>query len=292
MAKKHCTANKHFYFALGVFLSVFYFLGLSCDEGSGREPGSEAAAVVVEKSRDTNETNDFLRIVFLPRNVVPTQLGRPSALRAFVGASVFYVPPVSLEKTAAFFGIPIGQNERGLDLVAFRCIPGEPAALEPSLATWPIVFTRVVEDLGGQFTCPAADPSPENDLLCLAEDFTDTPSEIVTESIANAVGLGALIMTDPDLAGVLGNIYGISSAFSGLGFSVNAGSGSSLTAEEALVRSVVPEYLVRNATLEEAGCFCIRVPPYEGMEEDPLDMDFIMKRGGFGECTFVDRLGL
>ncbi|MFI5322829.1 MAG: hypothetical protein ACHQ6U_04700 [Thermodesulfobacteriota bacterium] len=51
------------------------------------------------------------------------------------------------------------------------------------------------------------------------------------------------------------------------------------------------EYLVRNATIIEGGCFCIRVPPSEGREEDPLDPDFIMKNGGFGECNIVDRLG-
>jgi len=292
LAKEPCRINKRLYYALCVMVTIFYMLSVSCEEGSGSETGREATAVVVERSRDISETNDFLRIAFLPRDVVPTQLGRPSALRVFTGASVFYEPPVSLEKTAAFFGIPVGQSEKELDLVAFRCIPGEPAALEPSLATWPNVFARLVEDLGGQFTCPPNEPSPENELLCLAEDFTDTPSEIVTESIANAVGLGAFIMTDPDLAGVLGNLYGVSSAFGGLGLAVNGSSGNALTAEEALVRSVVPEYIVRNATLIEAGCFCIRVPPYEGREDDPLDMEFIIKKGGFGECNFVDRLGL
>jgi len=286
------TISRGHHCVLCVILSLFYLLSVSCDEGSGSEPGQESTAVIVEKSRDTNETNDFIRIVFLPRDVIPAQLGRPSALRAFVGASVFYEPPVSVEKTAAFFGIPVGQSQKELDLVAFRCIPGEPAALEPSLATWPNVFERVVEDLGEQYTCPAESASPENKLFCLAEDFTDTPNDIVTASIANAIGLGALIMNDPELAGVLGNIYGISSEFSGLGLAVNGASGNALTAQEALVRSVVPEYIVRNATLIEAGCFCIRVPPYEGREEAPLDPDFIMKKGGFGECNFVDRLGL
>jgi len=286
------TISRGHHCVLCVILSLFYLLSVSCDEGSGSEPGQESTAVIVEKSRDTNETNDFIRIVFLTRDVVPAQLGRPSALRAFVGASVFYEPPVSVEKTAAFFGIPVGQSQKELDLVAFRCIPGEPAALEPSLATWPNVFERVVEDLGEQYTCPAESASPENELLCLAEDFTDTPNGVVTASIANAIGLGALIMNDPELAGVLGNIYGISSEFSGLGLAVNGASGNALTAQEALVRSVVPEYIVRNATLIEAGCFCIRVPPYEGREEAPLDPDFIMKKGGFGECNFVDRLGL
>ncbi len=291
MAKEPRSITIRLYYALCIMLSVFYFLSVSCDEGSGSEPGQESPAVIVENSRNVNETNDFLRIAFLPRNVVPTQLGRPSALRVFVGASVFYEPPVSVEKTAAFFGIPVGQNERELDLVAFRCIPGEPAALEPNLATWPRVFELLTHDLDGQFTCPPDVSSPENVLFCLAEDYADTPSDIIAESLANAIGLGAFIMLDPDLAGVLGSLYGISSSFSGIGFAVNGSSGNALTAEEALVRSVVPEYLVKNATLIEGGCFCIRVPPYEGREEDPLDMDFIMKKGGFGECNFVDRLG-
>lgn len=292
MAWERFSRNKGLLYVFGIFVSLFYLLSVSCDEGSGSEPGREATAVIVEKSRDINETDDFLRITFLPRDVVPTQLGRPSALRVFTGASAFYEPPVSVKKTAAFFGIPVGQSQESLDLVAFRCIPGEPAALEPSLATWPNVFARVAEDLGGQYTCPPADPSPENALLCLAEGYADNPDLIVTQGIANAIGLGALIMTDPDLAGVLGNIYGISPAFSGLGLAVNGGSGNTLTAGEALVRSVVPEYLVKNATLVDAGCFCIRVPPYEGREEDPLDPDFIMKKGGYGECNFVDRLGM
>lgn len=292
MANEHRLRNTFLYYAFGVLISVFYLLSVSCDEGSGSEPGRDATAVVVEKSRDINETNDFLRIVFLPRDVVPTQLGRPSALRVFTGASAFYEPPVSVEKTAAFLGIPVGQSQKGLDLVVFRCIPGEPAELEPDLATWPNVFKRVVEDLEGQYTCPSEDSSPENALFCLAEGYTDTPGDIVTESIASAIGLGALIMTDPELAGVLGNIYGISSAFSGLGLAVNGPDDNALTAGQALVRAVVPEYLMRNATLAEAGCFCIRVPPYEGREEGPLDMDFIMKKGGFGECNFVERLGL
>lgn len=292
MEWERCSRNNSLLYVFGIFVSLFYLLSVSCDEGSGREPGREATAVIVENSRDVNETDDFLRITFLPRDVVPTQLGRPSALRVFVGVSAFYEPPVSVEMTAAFFGIPVGQSQESLDLVAFRCIPGEPGALEPSLATWPNVFARVAEDLGGQYTCPPADTSPENALLCLAEGYADTPDEIVTQGISNAIGLGALIMTDPELAGVLGNIYGISPAFSGLGLAVNGGSGNTLTAGEALVRSVVPEYLVRNATLVDAGCFCIRVPPYEGREEDPLDPDFIMKKGGYGECNFVDRLGM
>ena len=286
-----CFKNTLLYITACCLFFSFYLLSVSCDEGSGSGSKQETPAVTVESSRNVNETDDFLRLAFLPRDVVPARLGRPSALRVFVGASVFFEPPVSLEETASFFCIPIGQNEKGLDLVAFRCIPGEPPALDANLATWPRVFALLIQDLGGQFTCPPDVSSPQNVLFCLAEGYTDTPGQIVSEGLANAINLGASIMLDPELAGALGNIYGISSSFSGLGLAVKGSGSDNLNAAQALTGSVVPEYLVKNATLTEGGCFCIRVPPYEGREEDLLDPDFIMKKGGFGECNIVDRLG-
>jgi len=62
-------------------------------------------------------------------------------------------------------------------------------------------------------------------------------------------------------------------------------------AVEVLQRAVTPEYLMRNVTLAEGDCSCISVPPYAGREDAPLDMDFIVQRGGVGECNTVDRLG-
>lgn len=276
--------------ALFLPLAFLILLAASCDEGGGGKNHGESVAAVVERSRDAGQTNDFLRLIFLPANVVPTTLGRPDALRVFVSVSSYFEPPLSLFKTADFFGIPVGDAQRQLDLVALRCIPEDPAALGPSLATWPRVFELLTSDLGGEFTCPPDPDSPENELYCLAAGFEDVPGGDVTGTIENAIGLGAAIMSDPELSGVLQQIYGIDQSFSGLGFSVNASAGSSLTAAQALQASVVTEYLVRNATFEEAGCFCIRVPPYEGREEDPLDVDFIVSRGGFGECNTVNKL--
>ncbi|MCA9809040.1 MAG: hypothetical protein KC473_01770, partial [Candidatus Dadabacteria bacterium] len=116
--------------------------------------------------------------------------------------------------------------------------------------------------------------------------------EDVSGIIENALGLGAAIMSDAPLSVALRQLYGIDSSFSGLGFSVNASAGNVMTAARALESSVVTEYLVKNATFEEAGCFCVRVPPYEGREDDPLDADFIVSHGGFGKCKTVDRLGV
>ena len=272
-------------------LAFLILLSAACDEGGGGKNHGEPVAATVERSRDSNQTNDFLRLIFLPANVVPTTLGRPDALRVFVSVTAYFEPPLSLFKTADFFGVPVGDAQRQMDLVALRCIPEDPAAVEPSLATWPRVFGLLTSDLGGEFTCPPGPDSPENELYCLAARFEDVPGADVTGSIENAIGLGAAVMSDAELSGVLQRLYGIDSSFSGLGFSVNASAGNELTAARALEASVVTEYLVKNATFEEAGCFCIRVPPYEGREEDPLDADFIVSRGGFGECLTVNRLG-
>ncbi|HML95505.1 MAG TPA: hypothetical protein PKC29_08775 [Thermodesulfobacteriota bacterium] len=272
-------------------IAVLMLLAAACDDGGGGKNHGEAVASVVERSRDAGQTNDFLRLIFLPADVTTDTLGRPGALRVFVSVASYFEPPLSLFKTADFFGIPVGEAQRQLDLVALRCLPEDPAVIDPGLATWPRVFELLTSDLGGEFTCPPDSDSPANELYCLAAGFEDAPGADVTGSIENAMGLGAAIMSDADLSAALRQVYGIDPSFSGLGFSVNASAGNSLTAAQALESSVVTEYLVRNATFEEAGCFCVRVPPYEGREDDPLDVDFIVSHGGFGECRTVDRLG-
>lgn len=278
--------------ALLLPLSFLMLFAAACDDNGGGGSHGEPVASVVERSRDANQTNDFLRLIFLPADVTTNTLGRPDALRVFVSVTAYFEPPLSLFKTADFFGIPVGEAQRQLDLVALRCLPEDQAAMEPSLATWPRVFELLASDLGGQYSCPPGPDSPVNELYCLAAGFEDVPGEDVSGIIENALGLGAAIMSDASLSAALRQLYGIDSSFSGLGFSVNASAGNVMTAARALESSVVTEYLVKNATFEEAGCFCVRVPPYEGREDDPLDADFIVSRGGFGECKTVDRLGV
>ena len=278
-------------FALLLPLSFLILIAASCDDNRGGRNNGEPVASVVERSRDANQASDFLRLIFLPADVTTNTLGRPDALRVFVSVTSYFEPPLSLFRTADFFGIPVGEAQRQLDLVALRCLPEDPAAIEPSLATWPRVFELLASDLGGEYTCPPGPDSPANELYCLAAGFEDVPGEDVSGVIENALGHGAAIISDPALSAALRQVYGIDSSFSGLGFSVNASAGNTMTAARALEASVVTEYLVRNATFEEAGCFCVRVPPYEGREDDPLDADFIVSHGGFGECKTVDRLG-
>ncbi|MCL4243950.1 MAG: hypothetical protein KJ002_02300 [Candidatus Dadabacteria bacterium] len=291
MHEKYTALNKPLYCALCITLLILYLLSISCDEGGGGKNHGEPVAAVVERSRDVGQTNDFLRLIFLPADVTPTTLGRPDALRVFVSVASYFEPPLSLFETAGFFGIPVSEAQRQMDLVALRCLPEDPSVIQPSLATWPRVFELLTSDLGGEFICPPGPDSPANELYCLAAGFEDVPGEDVSEIIENAIGLGAAIMSDPAPSAALRQVYGIDQSFSGLGFSVNASAGNEMTAARALEASVVTEYLVKNATFEEAGCFCMRVPPYEGREDDPLDADFIVSRGGFGECKTVDRLG-
>lgn len=90
MTKEHRLKNPLFSVTAFVLFFSFYLLSVSCEEGSSSEPQKKTLAVTVDNSRNVNETDDFLRMIFLPRDIVPTKLGKPSAFRVFVGASVFF----------------------------------------------------------------------------------------------------------------------------------------------------------------------------------------------------------
>jgi hypothetical protein len=295
---------------LAVFCSVFVFVGLfallltsvSCStNGSSSEPGEEAPAIVTEKSRDTNETNDFFRILNFTTPVFPTGLGRPDAIKVFMGASVFFEPPVQIGKVGTFFGIPLN-TER--DIFVVRCIPGDPESLDPMLATWPNVFEIIEEDLSENFdfTCPPdemleGNELTLNELFCMVDGFEDvgfTNSKgqfVVSTTIENALSLGASLYDDTGISDQLEERYGMFTVFSGLGFAVNQALDTVVTnSAVVLQQSVVPEYLVNNATFVEADCSCIHVKNGNWTENDLLDLDFVLQEGGFGECTTVDGL--
>jgi len=249
---------------------------------------ARAPAAVTDRSRNVDQTNDFLRIIFLPPGVTPTTLGGQAALRVFAGASAFVRPPLSLAETVAFPGLV---NSPGHDLVVLRCVPPSRSA-EPTLATWPNVLALIVADLGGQQSCPAPPGAAENAVYCRARDFTDQPSPVASVSLARALAVGAAMFEDADHAEVLRRRYGIYPAFSGLGFSVKgSGDGAAMRSADVLRRSVIPEYLLRNVTLAEAGCRCISVPPYPGRDDAPLDPDLVAREGGDGHCVRVQSLG-
>ena len=257
--------------------------------GAALALAAEPPAAIADQSRNVDQTNDFLRIIFLPPGVKPTTLGAPVALRVFVGASTFFRPPLSVAETIEFPGLVDRVTQ---DLVALRCVPPAPAAVEPILATWPNVLERIAADLGGQYTCPPPAGAAENEVYCLARGFTDEPSPVASTPVHRALTVGIAIFADAARADVLRRRYGIFPAFSGLGFSVKgSGDGAPMLGADILRRSVVPEYLLKNVSLAEAGCRCIAVPPYPGREAAPLDPDQLSRDGGAGTCLDVANLG-
>jgi hypothetical protein len=291
------------YVAVFTLFALILLTAVSCStDGSSSEPGEEAPAIVIEKSRDTNETNDFFRILNFTTDTFPTALGRPNAVKVFMGASVFFAPPVPVGKVATFFGIPLNTAN---DIFVVRCIPGDAESLDPMLATWPNVFEIIQEDLSQSFgfTCPPdemleGDELTLNELFCMVDGFEDvgfTDSNgdfVVSTTIENALSLGASLFTDTSISTQLARRYGIFTVFSGLGFAVNGALESVVTnSAEVLQQSVVPEYLVNNATFVDADCSCIHVQAGNWTENDLLDINFVLQNGGFGECFTVNGLG-
>jgi hypothetical protein len=46
-----------------------------------------------------------------------------------------------------------------------------------------------------------------------------------------------------------------------------------------LQQAMVPEYLLNNVRLNDGGCNCIEVPPYDGRDQTPLNLDFVSAAG-------------
>ena len=272
-----------------VMLAAAALLAACGGDGNGSGSVGQAPALIVDRSHDVERTNDFLRIIFLPAGVEPTTLGAPSAVRVFVGASAYFLPALALAEVADFFGAP---DVTDRDLVALRCRPNDPAALDARLASWPQVFSIIRSDLGEQYTCPpSTGAAPENAVYCLALAYADDADRVVARPLATALEFGAGLLEDTASAGVVRTRYGIYPAFSGLGLSVKGSAdGQPINAEEALQAAVSPEYLVRNATLADGGCRCIRVAPYATRSMDPLDPRFISQAGDLGRCRSVAKL--
>jgi hypothetical protein len=247
--------------------------------------------------------NDFLRVTFVPAGVAVTTLARPGSLRAFATATAFYEPPLALKDFPLYSGLV---NDDSKTLIAMRCQPPHPEAVDALLATWPNVFTAIQRDLPPESrTCnaenapgTAANSTASTDdqrAFCFAHTYSDEPGDTVPISLAHTFSFAAqAFAADSTLAAWLKTRYGIFPAFSGLGFSVKDSyyldAQHPMDAQEILVKSISPEYILKNASLKDAGCSCISVAPYPGRSEDLLDPEFIHKHGGDGECKPVEKL--
>jgi hypothetical protein len=263
-------------------------------------------ATTAAQARDVADpaANDFLRLVFVPPNTKVGGLGLRQA-RVFLTATSYFLArpagglrrPLPLSAVAKVTG---GAYSAAFDVAAMRCKLPDPAQ-SAMVATWPNVFAAVVVDLPAQACDPMpANPSVENQLYCLARSYREGADPLAVKPLAAALDIGLAMMQAKDSdggsgAGLLAKTYGIGDGFGGLGYSVAGSLNTSLNAEQVLQQSVVTEYLVKRASLREAGCRCIQVPAYTGRDLAPLDPDYIAAKGKLGAdgvCVRVGRLGL
>lgn len=251
-------------------------------------PREKSPAELSELSKNPALADDFLRFGFLAPGTVPTKLAAPTALRTFMTYSEFFEPAMPLEKAVRYVGLePVASRT----FLGIRCKGANLDVLDPRLAKWPKVFEAIEHDFGAKYTCPPTTNDPENQILCISRSFQAAPMTTVSEALANVYDVAAQITGDPVLQTAIRTDYGIDVGFAGLGLGVNGSGDSSFqfTAEHSLENAIVPEYLVRNASIAEAGCHCILVPSYSGRDQANLDPDFIWSVGT-PECTTVNQL--
>ncbi|HEX3106925.1 MAG TPA: hypothetical protein VHQ22_21010 [Terriglobales bacterium] len=252
-----------------------------------------AAPVVVADSVRESLPGDYLRVSFLSAGTPVTSLSRPGALRAFTTATVLYSPPLKLAEMPFYSGLV---NDDAKVLVAMRCRPPNPQAVDAVLATWPNVFLAVQRDVPlPSGACETAPADPATQMACFAKAFSDPSATEVPSSLAQTFNYAAKLYDDnhKKLAQWLQSNYGIYPAFSGMGYSVKDSYSldkQPMSSQQVLVKSISSEYILKNVSLAEAGCRCISVAPYPGRSNDPLDPEFISQAGGDGTCKAVDRL--
>jgi hypothetical protein len=277
--------------AIFIVSSCAVLLSTGC--AAHRAAKINSAPVVISGSARESVPGDYLRVSFLPAGVAVTSLSRPGALRAFTTATALYSPPLKLAEMPYYSGLV---NNDSNVLIAMRCRPPNPEAVDAILATWPNVFMAVQRDVPvPSGTCENSPTNSATQMACFAKAFSDPPATKVPSSLARTFNYAATLY-DADhaaLAQWLQNNYGIYAAFSGTGYSVKDSYSldkQPMSSQQMLVKSVSSEYILKNVSLAEAGCRCISVAPYPGRSNDPLDPDFISQAGGDGTCKAVDRL--
>jgi hypothetical protein len=279
-----------------IFIAALLILSANCSA----QASHEAKKVAKDPARITDalreETpNDFLRVTFVSAGTSVTTLARPGALRAFATATAFYLPPLPLKDFPLYSGLI---NDDTKTLVALRCRPVHPEAVDAVLATWPNLFHAIERDVHrdpAECTAVSGTSEPELQAFCFALAYADPPGSTVPPTLAATFEYAAVAFDAQHmlLASWLRSQYGVFPAFSGLGFSVKDSyflDTQPMSSGQLLVKSVSPEYVLRNASLKEAGCSCISVAPYPGRAEDRLDPKLIAKAGGDGECKAVKSL--
>jgi len=256
-------------------------------------------AGITDASRDDTTYNDFLRIVWVPNGTSVSYIGRQGVnLRVFFTATTFVKPRITLDEYLSLVG---NYYHDGQDAVLMRCKPqpDQRQNLAPILATWPNVFAAIAADLGGRgYTCPAPDPTiGDNVIYCVAVQYADSEQSVFVTGLDSALSLATQLYATSASSTALSTDYGIYPAFTGLGFTVNSsGTTSSMTIADVLRNSIVPEYLLNNLALADAGCRCVQVPEYKNpaiRHVAPIDPNFVWQAGRLKDnaCHQIQRFG-
>ena len=237
---------------------------------------------------------DFFRIVLKEKGKsLSGRLGRDGAVRAFVSPARYFARGVSIGAAAALLG---NRYDAAQDVVIMFCkANSDPRLFDARLATWLNLADAITTDLKEPADC-ATPASGDERLYCRALEVRSAGQAPSGKWVAGALkrlysAVGTLL-DDQTAAEQLRERYGVTESFSGLGFSVGGtgGPASIVRPEEVLSELTVPEYIVSNVSLEDAGCKCIRVAPYAKRGNDPLDLDWVESHGS-AECPLVERLG-
>jgi len=263
------------------------------DNQHGRKSAEDPARVTGDLREET--PSDFLRVTFVSAGLSVTTLARPGALRAFATATAFYLPPLPLKEFPLYSGLV---NDDSKTLVALRCRPPHAETVDAVLATWPNLFHAIERDVhhdGTECATVSTASDPELQAFCFAHAYSNPAGSTVPKTLAATFDYAAQAFDaqHSELATWLRSQYGVFPAFSGLGFSVKDSyylDTQPMDAAQLLVKSISPEYVLKNVSLTEAGCSCISVAPYPGRADDRLDPKFISKAGGDGACKAVKSL--
>lgn len=230
------------------------------------------AASLTRRSRAA-AYHDFLRVVWVPPGLRITTVGKPRAKRAFFTASSFLNPPATVDQVVSFVG---GAYREGQDLGLMVCRPpvADASVTQPILATWPNVLPLIKNDLGD---CEAGTLTPgEREICTVAEQYRDRKFLMYTQGLRQTLDVAVQLFATELGQNALWDDFSIGNAFTGLGFTVWGSSTpdtptTPLTAGSMLQRSVVPEYLLRNVTLQDGNCRCVQVPESESLHKEPVD---------------------
>lgn len=285
------------------FVAVTLFVVSSTTSPASAAPYDKTPAGITDAARDSTYA-DFMRMLWVPPGTQVTYFGRHDSavtnLRAFFTASTFIKPSMTVDQYSALVG---NNYQTDNDVVFMRCklSPEQMGTISPILASWPNVFSAIVSDFQGHgYSCPPNPNDGNNVMFCAAQDYHDSQEGVFVNGLQNAMTIANLIFKSVPGPAALKSNYGIYPAFTGLGFAA-AGSGTvgSMSTSQILRESIVPEYLLMNATLADAGCRCIQVAKYGNKQTDdvrhdkPVDPNYVWQKGKLqsGACHQIARLG-